>query len=36
MKKIEFGYNPYKMTTRMFINGIDVCKNRSYEKIENL
>ncbi len=34
MKTIEISYNPYKMITKMLINKVDVCQNRSYEKIE--
>lgn len=34
MKKIEISYNPYKMLTTMYINKIDVCQNRSYEKLK--
>lgn len=32
MKTIEIEYNPYKMETIMYIFGVDVCKNDSYEK----
>lgn len=32
MKKVEISYNPYKMTTTMSIDGVDVCKDRHYEK----
>lgn len=31
MKVIEISYNPYKMTTKMLIDGIDVCQNDSYD-----
>lgn len=34
MKTIEISYNPYKMVTKMLINKIDVCQNRSYEKFK--
>ena len=34
MKTIEISYNPYKMKTKMYIDKIDVCKNRSYEKFK--
>ena len=34
MKVIEISYNPYKMTTKMLIDGIDVCQNNSYDKFK--
>ena len=34
MKTIEISYNPYKMKTKMYIDKIDVCQNRSYEKFK--
>lgn len=34
MKTIEISYNPYKMVTKMLINKVDVCQNRSYEKFK--
>lgn len=34
MKTIEISYNPYKMITKMLIDGIDVCQNDSYDKFK--
>ena len=34
MKKIEISYNPYKMKTRMKIDGVDVCQSNRYSKIK--
>ena len=34
MKTIEISYNPYKMVTKMLIDGIDVCQNDSYDKFK--
>ena len=34
MKTIEISYNPYKMETKMLIDGIDVCQNDSYDKFK--
>jgi hypothetical protein len=34
MKQISISYNPYKMTTKMLIDGIDVCQNDSYDKFK--
>ena len=34
MKTIEISYNPYKMATKMLIDGIDVCENGSYNKFK--
>lgn len=34
MKTIEMIYDPYKMRTKMFINGVDVCQNPSYDKFK--
>lgn len=31
MKTVEIIYNPYKMTTKMLIDGIDVCRDNNYE-----
>jgi hypothetical protein len=31
MKKVEISYNPYKMTTTMTVEGIDVCKHPCYD-----
>lgn len=33
MKTLEISYNPYKMTTTMLIDGVDVCNDGHYEKI---
>lgn len=30
MKKVKISYNPYKMITKMTIDGIDVCSNDNY------
>ncbi len=35
MRTIEIIYNPYKMITKMLIDGIDVCQHPSYVKIKN-
>jgi len=35
MKTVEISYNPYKMKTKMYIDGKDVCTNRNYEKIKD-
>lgn len=32
MKNVEISYNPYKMITTMSIDGVDVCKDRNYDK----
>lgn len=32
MKTLEISYNPYKMITKMFIDGIDVCERNCYDK----
>lgn len=32
MKKVEISYNPYKMTTIVMIDGVDVCKDGHYDK----
>ncbi len=32
MKTIEIKYNPYKMETTMYIDGVNVCKDDHYEK----
>ena len=34
MKKIEISYNPYKMKTRMKIDGVDVCQSSDYSDIK--
>lgn len=34
MKTIEISYNPYKMITKMLIDGIDVCQNDTYNKFK--
>lgn len=34
MKTIEITYDPYRMLTEVFINKVDVCQNRSYEKFK--
>lgn len=34
MKKVEINYNPYKMSTKMLIDGIDVCQNDTYENFK--
>lgn len=34
MKTIEISYNPYKMITKMLIDGIDVCQKDSYDKFK--
>ena len=34
MKTIEISYNPYRMTTKMLINKVDVCQHCSYEKFK--
>lgn len=31
MKIVEISYNPYKMTTKMFIDEIDVCESSEYD-----
>lgn len=35
MKTIEISYNPYKMTTKMLVNKVDVCEQSSYEKFKD-
>ena len=32
MTNVEISYNPYKMITTMSIDGVDVCKDRNYDK----
>lgn len=34
MKKIEISYNPYKMKTKMKIDGVDVCQSSDYSDIK--
>ena len=34
MKIVEISYNPYKMTTKLFIDEIDVCKDSRYSKFK--
>jgi len=34
MKTIEISYNPYRMITKILIDGIDVCQNDSYNKFK--
>lgn len=34
MKTIEIIYNPYKMKTKMLIDGVDVCRNHTYNKFK--
>ena len=34
MKTLEISYNPYKMTTTMLIDGVDVCKDSHYDKFK--
>ena len=36
MKTVEISYNPYKMTTEMTIDNVDVCRENcaSYNKIK--
>lgn len=35
MKTIEITYNPYKLITKMLIDGFDVCQNKYYVKFKN-
>lgn len=34
MKKVEISYNPYKMTTKLVIDGIDVCQSPNYQRFK--
>lgn len=34
MKEVKISYNPYKMITKMLIDGIDVCENENYPKFK--
>lgn len=34
MKTLEISYNPYKMETKMIIDGIDVCQDNHYDKFQ--
>lgn len=34
MKTLEINYNPYKMITTMLIDGVDVCKDKHYDKFK--
>lgn len=34
MKTVEIIYNPYKMTTKMLIDGFDVCRDNNYDRFK--